>query len=104
MFFFSFFTERLDKLAVYCIYLVQPFSPLVGLIISVTYGYLESSMRNDLQLARVIKLLTIVVMSQYTKLMDTCQPFRVFFMKMVYYNYPAVMGMMLQLFTAIIVP
>ncbi len=41
-------------------------------------------------------------MSQYTVLMDTWQPFRVFFMKMVYYNYPAVMPM-LKLFTAIIV-
>lgn len=105
---FNFFTVLKDSTncvaAAYCIYLVQPFSPLVGLIISVTYGYLESSMRNDLQLALVIKLLTIVVMSHYTELMDTCHPFRVFFMKMVYYNYPAVMGMMLQLFRAIIVP
>lgn len=37
----------------------------------------------------------IAEMSQNTLLVDICPPFRVFFMKIVYYIYPAVMRMML---------
>lgn len=65
------------------------------------YGYLQSRLRSDLQLGVMIKLLTVVEVSQDTVSIDTYHLENISG-KNIYYSYPAVRRMML-LFSVIIV-